>query len=159
MEEILHLIPNFINFGILVGFLGYKLNQPFKNFVATRHSTIRTELGTVREQIKISQKQSADIDSKLKNFEGEVNQIRTQLAAEAKTTREKIVSNAKHQAQNIVQDAKTSSNTVLGEFQSGLVKEYGLRVINMAEKKVRSQVKQEHQSSIRRAFTTQMEMS
>lgn len=158
MEEALHLIPNFVNFGILVGFLGYKLNKPFKNFVANRHTSIREQLGTVREQIMVSQKQSADLQSKLKNFDSEVTSIRNQLASEAKSLREKIVSNAKAQSVSIVQDAKAASNAVVGEFQSGLVREYGLRVIDLAEKKVRTQLKQEHQHSIRRAFTTQMGM-
>jgi len=158
MEDALHLIPNFINFGILVGFLGFKLKKPFRDFVANRHQSIRDQLGTVRDQIALSQKQSAEISNKLKNFENEVSSIRAQLTAESNALREKIVANAKQQALNIVQDSKAASNSVIGEFQSGLVKEYGLRVIELAEKKIRAQLKQEHQHSIRRAFTTQMEM-
>ena len=78
------------NFIIFVGVLYYFLNQPIRDYLATRSSAIRKDLVEAAELRNTANDQLAKIDAKLKALPGEITALRTRGAEEIKAEEQRI---------------------------------------------------------------------
>ena len=82
------------NFIIFVGILYYYLNQPLKEYLAGRSSTIRKDLVEAAELRATAASQLATIEQKLAALPGELNALRTRGAQEITNEEQRIAAQA-----------------------------------------------------------------
>ncbi|MDO8795504.1 MAG: hypothetical protein Q7J25_12890, partial [Vicinamibacterales bacterium] len=82
------------NFAIFVGVLYYFFNQPFKDYLASRSSTIRKDLVEAAELKAAATAQLAAIEQKLQALPGELDALRQRGAAEIAAEGERIAAAA-----------------------------------------------------------------
>ncbi len=82
------------NFIIFVGVLYYFLNQPLKDYLATRSSTIRKDLVEAAELRNTATSQLATIEQRLAALPGELDALRTRGAEEIKAEEQRIAAQA-----------------------------------------------------------------
>lgn len=82
------------NFIIFVGVLYYFLNQPLKDYLAGRHSTIRKDLVEAAELKSTATAQLQQIEAKLQALPGEISALRTRGAEEIKAEEQRIAAAA-----------------------------------------------------------------
>jgi F-type H+-transporting ATPase subunit b len=82
------------NFIIFVGVLYYFFNQPLKDYLATRDSTIRKDLVEAADLRATANSQLATIEQKLAALPGELAALRTRGAEEIKSEERRIAAQA-----------------------------------------------------------------
>jgi F-type H+-transporting ATPase subunit b len=82
------------NFIIFVGVLYYFLNQPVRDYLATRSSTIRKDLVEAAELKATAHAQLATIEQKLQALPGELSALRNRGAEEIKAEEQRIAAQA-----------------------------------------------------------------
>ena len=82
------------NFIIFVGVLYYFLNQPLRDYLATRSSAIRKDLVEAAELKAAAHSQLATIEQKLQALPGELSALRTRGAEEIKAEERRIAAQA-----------------------------------------------------------------
>ena len=82
------------NFIIFLGVLYYFLNQPLRDYLATRSSTIRKDLVEAAELRAAATAQLATIEQKLQALPGELTALRTRGAEEIKAEEQRIAAQA-----------------------------------------------------------------
>jgi F-type H+-transporting ATPase subunit b len=82
------------NFIIFVGILYYFLNQPLRDYLATRSSAIRKDLVEAAELRATATAQLETIDQKLKALPGELDKLRARGAEEIKAEEARIAAQA-----------------------------------------------------------------
>lgn len=82
------------NFIIFVGVLYYFLNQPLRDYLATRSSAIRKDLVEAAELKATANSQLATIEQKLQALPGVLSALRTRGAEEIKSEEQRIAAQA-----------------------------------------------------------------
>ncbi len=82
------------NFIIFVGILYYFLNQPLRDYLATRSSAIRKDLVEAAELRATATAQLETIEQKLKALPGELDKLRARGAEEIKAEEARIAAQA-----------------------------------------------------------------
>jgi F-type H+-transporting ATPase subunit b len=82
------------NFIIFVGVLYYFLNQPLRDYLAARSSTIRKDLVEAAELKAAAHAQLATIEQKLQALPGELSALRNRGAEEIKAEEQRIAAQA-----------------------------------------------------------------
>jgi len=82
------------NFIIFVGVLYYFFNKPLKEYLASRHSTIRKDLDEARSMSAAAAAQLQTVDQKLKALPAEIDALRQRGAEEIKSEEKRIADQA-----------------------------------------------------------------
>ena len=82
------------NFIVFVGVLYYFLNQPLRDYLASRGSVIRKDLVEAAELRAAANEQLAKIDAKLQALPGELNALRARGAEEIRSEEQRIAQQA-----------------------------------------------------------------
>ena len=82
------------NFIIFVGILYYFLNQPIRDYLASRHAAIRKDLDEAAALRAAANEQLAQIDAKLQALPGELTALRARGAEEIKAEDQRIAQQA-----------------------------------------------------------------
>ena len=82
------------NFIIFVGVLYYFLNQPIRDYLASRSAAIRKDLVEAAELRAAANSQLASIEQKLQALPGELSALRTRGAEEIKAEEQRIAAQA-----------------------------------------------------------------
>ena len=82
------------NFIIFVGILYYFLNQPVRDYLASRHTAIRKDLDEAAALRASANEQLAKIDAKLQALPGELTALRARGAEEIKAEDQRIAQQA-----------------------------------------------------------------
>ncbi len=153
------LVLPFLNLALLLGFLGWKLKGPAKEFISGRHVTLRDELQNVRKKLADAKFKLEEAGARLKAVEAEKSQLREELRAQAKQSRTRIVTEAQRLAQQIVSDAHASAQSLAADFKGSLVEEMGQKILDRAEVFLRERVTRDDRMRIRQEFSRQVESS
>jgi F-type H+-transporting ATPase subunit b len=151
------LIAPLINLLILVGLLSYYLRKPLKTFAETRHHAIRTDLDSVRNQLRGAQEKHAEFSAKLRAVDAEVSGLKAQMVQDAQAMKSRIVNEAQKLSGSVIEDAKHASAVLYTEFKSSLYSELGARVLDRAETILKERLTGDDRARIRKEFSSQME--
>jgi F-type H+-transporting ATPase subunit b len=151
------LVAPSINLLILVGALAYYLRAPLKQFVKTRHSSLRDELATVREELRQAQARYEQFAAKLKSLGNEVAELKEQSRQDAQAMKARIVSEAQRLSASTVSDARASATGLYADVKSELYAELGGRVLDRAEALLRERLTGDDRARIRQEFSHQLE--
>lgn len=142
-----------LNLGILLAILFYYLKGPFKNYVQSRHTLIRNDLGQVRELLRVAQERYEEFSAKLKAVDVEIASVRERSQQEAEQLRGRIVSHAKQAAGSILIEAKFRAESLVSESRDQLRAELGQNVVNQAERLIQNLLTGDDRARIRREFS------
>lgn len=151
------LIAPAINLSILLTVLGYYLRAPLKDFVASRHVTLRDEVQRVRKMLREAQEQFDEFSAKLKAIDAEVMALKDQAKQDAQVTKNRIVTEAMKLSENVVVDARATATAMFSELKGRLTTELGFRVLDRAESILREKLTGADQARIRQEFSKQVE--
>jgi F0F1-type ATP synthase membrane subunit b/b' len=151
------LIAPVVNLVILIGVMAYYLKQPLKAFAKDRHVSIRTELDTVRDQLRNAQAKHAEFSSKLRAMDAEIAGLKTQALQDAQILKTKVQAEAQRLSGNIIEDAKHAAVVLYAEFKVQLYSELGGHVLDRAEKILRERLTGDDRARIRKEFSNQVE--
>ena len=151
------LVSPIFNFSVLVGGLVYYLRQPVKNFVATRHDTLRNELGSVRDLLKTAREKHDEFTAKLRAVDAEIVVLREQAKQDAQAMRSRVLAEAKRLSDQIIEDSKVAALGLYGEFRSQLYLELVGRVLDRAEVVLKERLTGDDRVRIRQEFSRQVE--
>ena len=105
------LLISFFNLFLLIGILAYKLRGPLREFVASRHSSIREELLSVSEQLKDAQEQYDEYSSKLRTIDAEVAVLKEQTKQDKEAMKQRVISESSRVAGIVISDARNSAQS------------------------------------------------
>jgi len=146
-----------VNLAILIIGLVYFCREPLRQFVSSRHTTIREELSRVEEQLRQAQVRYDEFSAKLKAIDFEVKALADQAKQDAEALKVRILSEAKRLSSVIVADAQSSAGALVDDFRFQIVREFGNRVIDRAETIVKQRLTGDERARIRRDFSRQVE--
>lgn len=107
--DLLDLLYRWINFALLVIILFVVLRRvPIKEYFSSRIEGIKKELDDLKKQREAAETKARDLESKLKAFEGERQEILEQYRADGLAEKERILAEAKERAKQILQQAEVS---------------------------------------------------
>lgn len=153
------LVAPSINLLILISLLVYKLRLPLRQFVADRHQTIRSDIQTVQEQLRISQEKYDEFSSKLKAIDAELVSFREQAKQDRIALKQRIISDSQRMATTLISDAKKSANALYDELKNELYLDLSTRVLARAEKLIQERLTDTDHQRIQREFAHQIEVS
>ena len=148
---------SFLNFSILVGLLIYKLRQPLKDFVLARHKSLREEIFSVQEQLRLASDRFEDYSKKLSQVDSEIQDLRTQLKEDILQLNQRILTEAKKASEAVVGDAKTSAQSLLSDLRADLYSDLVYRVVDRSEALVKERLTSDEKVRIQREFSKQLE--
>jgi F-type H+-transporting ATPase subunit b len=141
------------NFAVFAGLFGYALKKPVKQFVTSRHETIKEEVSSVREQLRQAQERYEEFSAKLKAVDVEVINIREGSLRDASAMKARLVSSAKQNAGTTLVEAKARASTLVSEIRDVLRAELGVRIVNRAQELIRERLTGDDRARIRREFS------
>ena len=94
------------NFVIFVGVLYYFFNQPLKDYLANRHSTIRKDLVEAADLRSTATAQLQQIEQKLQALPGEISALRTRGAEEIKAEEQRIAAQATADRERLLEQTR-----------------------------------------------------
>ena len=94
------------NFIIFIGVLYYFLNQPIREYLATRDSTIRKDLVEAAELRAAATAQLENIEQKLKALPGELANLRTRGAEDIKAEEQRIAAQAAADRERLLEQTR-----------------------------------------------------
>ena len=107
--DLLDLLYRFINFALLVIILFIVLRKvPLKEYFSSRIEGIKKELEDLKKQREAAERKARDLESKLKAFEGERQEILEQYKADGLAEKERILAEARERAKQVLQQAEVS---------------------------------------------------
>lgn len=135
----LDLIPPFVNFGILFGFLAWKLAPVFKNHFSTKHKVIKetaeraqTLKFEAQMQLEQQQKKNETLSKKIEEIKGQAEKEVDQYKKEQSKENELRIAKLKEDAEGKIEMQKH-------EYISVLKNEIVNLVINKTKETVKSQ--------------------
>ena len=94
------------NFIIFIGVLYYFLNQPIREYLTTRDSTIRKDLVEAAELRAAAAAQLENIEQKLKALPGELANLRTRGAEDIKAEEQRIAAQAAADRERLLEQTR-----------------------------------------------------
>lgn len=151
------LLAPFVNLGLLVGFLGYKLAGPLREFASGRQQSIRADLEAARTLLASARTKHEDFTSRLAALGAELASLSAQAEEDARRAKERIVQSARQAGAAVVADAHAAAGAMRDELVAALGRELGARALARAEEQIRSRLTGEERARIRREFSALVE--
>jgi len=151
------LIPQLINFSILVGILVWKLAGPVKNFVAQRAQDVGSDIRATADQLQRAQSQLAEFSSKLKAVDAEITLLKQEAKSEAAQIQERITNEARRLSDQVVRDANSRKESLISEARSRLASELAMKVVDRAEAVLKGRLTGDDRVRLRKEFSNQLE--
>lgn len=141
-----------MNFVLLFGALGYFLRKPFKQFLATRSEEIRKSLAEAKAAKENAERELATVMSRLEQIEKELAAMKNEAAAQTEADRQQILEVARQEAKQIVSSAHEEVALLVKNARQELRRHSAAFVVQMAEQKIKSAIRPEHQKPLFEKF-------
>jgi F-type H+-transporting ATPase subunit b len=133
----LQLLLQSVNFVILAGALVYFLRKPLKEYLQSRHQTIKERLGEAERLLREAAQAKAAYEEKLSKLEAEIDAFRTRASEDTEKERKRILEEAHGLASRIREQAHLAYEQEMREAVTKIRAEIAERTIRAAEQKVR----------------------
>jgi F0F1-type ATP synthase membrane subunit b/b' len=137
--------------------LAFKLRVPAKEFIATRHSTIRDEIMSVRDQLSVAQEKYDEFSAKLKAIDAEVANLKEYSKQDSIAMKQRILTEGRRVAAQVISDSKSAAESLFSELKGQLYSELAGRVLDRAELLLRERLTGEDRARMRKEFSMQVE--
>src|SRR5687768_16083353 len=128
------------NFIIFVGVLYYFLNQPIRDYLATRSSTIRKDLVEAAELRATATSQLATIEQKLQALPGELAALRTRGAEEIKLEEQRIAAQAAADRERLLEQTRREIDLQVRLAKKGILDHAADLSVQLATERIKKEV-------------------
>ena len=129
-----------VNMLAFLAFLGWALNGPVKNFIASRHQQIQREAAEARERRSKADQMAHDIQARLAHLEEEVRLIHERAVAEGERQKREMIAAAEAEANKILQSARNEVDNRLKHARQELTEYAGQLASERAEQLLRDKI-------------------
>ncbi len=150
------LISPTFNLTVLIAVLAYYLRAPLRNYVTTRHTTVREDLARSSELLRAAREKNTEFSAKLAAVDAEVRAHREQLAQDAQAAKQRIVAGAARMAALVVADARAAAEGLYADLKRELYEELGARTVERAAQILRERLTRDDRARIREEFSAQV---
>ena len=151
------IILSSLNLCALLGFLGYKLKDPIRDYVSQRHRTIKDDLADVETRVAEAKKAFESSSAKLDSVQSEVAALRKQLSHDLEKGQKTILAEADQLARTIVADSKRVSDGLFEQLKREVHLELVGKVIDQTEEILKGKLTGDDQLRIRKEFSQDVE--
>lgn len=144
-SNIMGVVWQLVNFGILVFVLVYFGRKPFREFLRQRSETIKKSLDEAREAKELAQKALDEVQARMKNKDKEIEEIIAASVSSGERERERIIEEGKRLSQQILEQAKSNVELELKEAREAIKAEAVQLAMEIAQKKIEGKVDEETQ--------------
>lgn len=149
-------IFKWVNLGVLAGALVFFLRKPLQEFLEGRAGGIKRSLEEAKSARENAERELAIVHSKLNRLEQEVASLRAAAAAEAEAEQKRILDAARGEARLIVSSAHDEVSQLIRRAQKELREYAAAIVIQLADQKIRSEIRSENHRTLFRQFVDSM---
>jgi F-type H+-transporting ATPase subunit b len=128
------------NFIIFVGILYYFLNQPIRDYLATRSSTIRKDLVEAAELKAAATAQLASIEQKLQALPGELNKLRTRGADDIKAEEARIAAQAAADRERLLEQTRREIDLQVRIAKQEILEHAANLSVQLASERIKKEV-------------------
>jgi F-type H+-transporting ATPase subunit b len=155
-EGPLQTVARLLNFGILVGVLGYFLRTPIATYLASRSTQIRQDLVTAAEMKKTATAQLEEIARKLAALPAELEALRTRGAEDVKLEKERIAAEAAAERQRLIEQTRREIAARL-QIARRELKQYAAELaVQVAEQRIKRNITVDDQIRMVDRYSTQL---
>ncbi len=148
------LVIQVINFLILLALLYRFLFKPLVATLDGRSAAIRQQLAEAREAREAAQRQLAEFEARLQAAQADAQAVRERAQREAAETRERLTAEARQEAARLLGAAQDQIAQEVRRARAELRAELGDLAIQIAERLIRTSLRDEdHQRLVRDALT------
>ena len=112
-----------VNFVVFAGIMYRLAAKPLREFVATRHLTIRKDLDEAAAMRRDADEKLRQSNAKLEAVDAEMDALVAKLRADAESEKARLVAAAEVEAERIRKDAQTQIATEMGRLRRELKRE------------------------------------
>jgi F-type H+-transporting ATPase subunit b len=128
------------NFIIFVGILYYFLNQPLRDYLATRSSAIRKDLVEAAELRATATAQLETIEQKLKALPGELDKLRTRGAEEIKAEEARIAAQASADRDRLLEQTRKEIDLQVRLAKKEILEHAANLSVQLASERIKKEV-------------------
>ena len=156
-----HMPPPFafalINFAVFA-FILYRLAaQPLKDFVRTRHTTIRKDLDEAARLHTEADTKLREYDAKIAGLDAEITTLLAQVRSEAETEKARIIASAETEAVRLKADAEAQIAREIAEVRRALKAEAVAQAVALAEQLILQKANEGDQVKLTERFVADLE--
>ena len=149
-------IGRWFNLLVLVGGLFYFLRAPARDFFATRKADIQRQLRQADEARQAAEARLAEAEERMKQLDGEVEQIRLQAREEAQHEAQRVKLQAEEEARRILAVAGREIENLGNSVRQDL-REYAAELgVRLAAERLKGQLDEAGQARIVERFLDQL---
>jgi F-type H+-transporting ATPase subunit b len=141
-----------VNLGILLGVLVFFLRKPALKFFAERSEQIRKALEEARAAREAAEQEVAKVMARVQQLDQEVAHLKNEAVAQAEAERQRILEAARHEAERIKIGAQEEIGLLVKNARQELREHSAALVVQMAEDKIKSEIRPEHQEPLFKKF-------
>ena len=147
------------NFIIFVGVLYYFFNQPIRDYLANRGTTIRKDLVEAAALKSQATAQLAEIDHKLQALPGEIDRLRTRGAEEIKAEEQRIAAQAAADRERLLEQARREIELQVRVAKKDILEHAANLSVQLATERIQKEITPEDQSRLVDRYLDQMKKS
>lgn len=126
------MLPQVVNFAVMVGFLGVFGKKPFQAFLAARSEEIKKEVEEAEKESKEVLSQYTQAKENITHKEAQVAQLKKEAETALKKHQEKTLSAAKHESERIIKDGELLGQGETHKKKEALQREISEKAIHLA---------------------------
>jgi F-type H+-transporting ATPase subunit b len=144
------------NFIIFVGILYYFLNQPLRDYLATRGSSIRKDLVEAAALRATATTQLENIEQKLKALPGELTALRTRGAEEIKAEEARIAAQAAADRERLLEQTRREIDLQVRLAKKEILEHAANLSVQLATERIKKEVTPADQERLVDRYLTQV---
>lgn len=126
------MLPQVVNFAVMVGFLGFFGKKPFQAFLQARSEEIKKEVEEAQKESKEVVAQYSKAKENLTQKEAQVVQLKKEAEVALQKHKEKTLSAAHHESERIIKDGELLGQGELHKKKEALQREVSEKAIHLA---------------------------
>ncbi len=147
------------NFIIFVGVIYYFANQPLKDYLASRHSTIRRDLVEAAELKAAAAAQLAAIEQKLQALPGELDKLRARGAEDIISEEARIAAAAAADRERLLEQTRREIELQVRLAKKAILEHAADLSVQLATERIRQEVTPDDQSRLIDRYLDQVKKS
>lgn len=155
-QTLLQTVAKLANFAILAGVLVYFLRTPASAYLASRATTIRSDLVAASEMRATATAQLADIERKLQTLPEELEALKRQGAEDVVAEQARIAQAAAVERERLIQQTRREIDTRLRVARRELTEHAAQLAVQVAEARIKRTITPEDQLRLVERYTTQL---
>jgi F-type H+-transporting ATPase subunit b len=155
-QTLLQTVAKLANFAILAGVLVYFLRTPASAYLASRATTIRSDLVAASEMRATATAQLADIERELQSLPAELEALKRQGAEDVVAEQARIARAAAVERERLIQQTRREIDTRLRVARRELTEHAAQLAVQVAEARIKRTITPEDQLRLVERYTTQL---